>query len=270
MNCIKPVRLRTGMLVPCNKCIACLSRNRAQWSFRLENELRSSSSAHFITLTYEKNPVNVSKIDLQLFLKRLRGKLQRLIENASNPLKNEKIKYYITSEYGPTTFRPHYHGIFFNLPDINVLDVLIQEAWTHGFIKIGTVTPASIAYVTKYCITKQDSPKGCIKPFTLISKGLGLSYVDIHRESHLKSQRFYGTREGGDKVSLPRYYADRIFDDGMKADNNEKNNIERQEKIFELYERLYKQGENIANYITKRNEQIENLVKSRLTKKSKL
>lgn len=51
----------------------------------------------------------VSKADIQNFLKRLRDRINKL-----NIPKNEKaIRYFICSEYGPTTIRPHYHGIIF-------------------------------------------------------------------------------------------------------------------------------------------------------------
>lgn len=47
----------------------------------------------------------VSKRDIQLFLKRFR----KVLSNYSD----EKIRYYVVSEYGPKTFRAHYHLLFF-------------------------------------------------------------------------------------------------------------------------------------------------------------
>lgn len=50
------------------------------------------------------------KRDIQNFMKRLR----KLIDNDLNINEDgKKIRYYIASEYGPTTLRPHYHGIIF-------------------------------------------------------------------------------------------------------------------------------------------------------------
>lgn len=52
----------------------------------------------------------VSKKDVQNFLKRLRWRISKI----QNITKDEsKIRYYISSEYGPSTLRPHYHGIIF-------------------------------------------------------------------------------------------------------------------------------------------------------------
>ena len=49
----------------------------------------------------------VSVVDVQKFFKRLRINIVRKVS------KNIKIKYFISSEYGPKTFRPHYHGIIY-------------------------------------------------------------------------------------------------------------------------------------------------------------
>ena len=83
MRCISPLSLRQNgsiNVVPCGKCNFCLSSKRDDWSFRLRQELKVSTSASFITLTYatEKMPVNSSgllelrKSDCQAFMKRLR------------------------------------------------------------------------------------------------------------------------------------------------------------------------------------------------------
>ncbi len=50
-----------------------------------------------------------SKTDVQNFIKRLRYKISKLPYNE----KEKKIRYFICSEYGPKTLRPHYHGIIF-------------------------------------------------------------------------------------------------------------------------------------------------------------
>lgn len=49
-----------------------------------------------------------SKYDIQTFIKRLR---QYVKKKTNQSIKS--FRYFIASEYGPTTLRPHYHGIFF-------------------------------------------------------------------------------------------------------------------------------------------------------------
>lgn len=193
--------------------MACLQTKRAQWTYRLQEHLRTSISAYFITLTYEdtKIPLEqispdsyipvVNKRDVQLFLKRLR-KTQEL-----------KISYYLVSEYGTHTSRPHYHAIVFNLVGtISQATDVVLNAWSNGHVMLGTVTTASIHYVTKYSITKTDYPELAVKPFALMSKGIGKSYIErcrIYHDGNL--ERSYVVSENGFKSPMPRYYAERLY-----------------------------------------------------------
>lgn len=103
--------------------------------------------------------------DIQNFIKKLR----RLI-SSHDSLAGEcsEIGYFICSEYGPETFRPHYHGLlFFRSPLVAKLcnDSLINEAWGKQAISSNTdeskvsqyVNTANVAsYVSKY-VTVDDS-----------------------------------------------------------------------------------------------------------------
>lgn len=68
------------------------------------------------------------KRDVQNFIKRLRF----LISKTSIPAYEQKIRYYISCEYGPKTFRPHYHGIlFFDSPLLSTkITDFIVSAWS--------------------------------------------------------------------------------------------------------------------------------------------
>lgn len=277
---------RDRVTVPCGKCYACLSRKRSEWSFRLTQELKRSNSADFLTLTYsdEKLPLNdegipnLNKGHLQAFLKRLRTNAGRGIKKEGKLLKfenNGKLSYYLIGEYGPTTIRPHYHGIFFNLP-VNHKQELLDHSWNNGFISCGSVTPASIAYVTKYCITKNDFPDNLEKPFALISKKpfLGSNYVDTTTEYHREGTRFIATVENGVKVPLPRLFRDKIFTGSsgklaIKA-NLEKCVKDRDKRIEDFHS--YVTGLNLDPFEYELNQKIQSaeILKKRLTKNSKL
>lgn len=230
MQCLSPLSIpRPGgsgnadrTTVPCGKCASCLNDKRNQWSFRLEQEFRNSTSAYFITLTYDDDHVptnalgfqSVCKRDVQLFIKRLRK------SNGTS-----SIRYYITAEYGPKTLRPHYHGIIFGLNCLqSVATGRILDAWSYqdrrtkemipiGHVSVGTVSSASIAYCTKYCITKYQTPPDREPVFSLMSTrpGIGAKYLETHRDFHDSPDRFYGVMPGGTKVPLPRYYSDRLY-----------------------------------------------------------
>jgi hypothetical protein len=208
--------------IPCGKCAICCQKKRAHWSFRLNQELKIAKSALFVTLTYddENMPENneLSKMDVQLFLKRLRALSQ-------NP-----IRYFITGEFGSKNNRPHYHALIFNL-DVNNTESAILTTWKKGFIYIGTVTPKSIYYCAKYVM--KDSGQ---KSFAMMSlkPGIGKNYVDRLTKYHNENQVHYGVEDFGQKVSLPRYYRDKIFSGLDIVKNTNKIRKEADVRINEL------------------------------------
>lgn len=214
-------------LVPCGRCPACLEKRQQEWIFRLQQEERESKFSYFITLTYHDSNIyfnddgaaSVCKRHVQLFIKRLRKRL------------NCKLRYYIISEYGPKTGRPHYHGILFSeLP----LDSVIEDSWQLGFCYIGQVTECSIAYTTKYCLKECAVPQSADMNFMLCSQkpAIGLNYltepVVIYHEQEGKN---YLTLRNGRKLGLPRYYRNKLglapFLPGDSIDDFARNNRER-------------------------------------------
>lgn len=200
--------------VPCGKCPECVSRRVSQWSFRLMQEERRSSSAVFITLTYSTTTVPITtagymtltKTAIQLFMKRLRK---------AHPKEWPKIVYYAVGEYGGKTMRPHYHMLLYNA-DIK----LIAKAWTDGHVHYGKVSGASIGYCLKYMSKKGKIPmhrNDDREPeFALMSKGIGESYLkDDMVAWHIVRghERMYCCLQDGRKISMPRYYKDKIFSD---------------------------------------------------------
>lgn len=171
-RCISPLSLKRGnerLVVPCGKCNFCLQAKRAEWTFRLRQELDVCSSAFFLTLTYDDyqlpmSPAGVPELrkdHVQKFMKRLRK------------LNVAKLRYYTVGEYGSRTERPHYHSIMFNL-EVKALNALPQ-VWGHGHVHVGDVSPASIHYTTKFHLNKHRDweEKGVRreKPFLLFRIG---------------------------------------------------------------------------------------------------
>lgn len=172
MECLTPFTVKDkqgGMIpVPCGKCPNCVKRRVSQWSFRLMQEEKVSSSAYFLTLTYDTSRVpltkngfmSLDKRDVQLFFKRLRK------------VNIEKLRYYLVGEYGGRTMRPHYHVILFNA-DLKT----IQPAWAMGQIHYGSVAGASVGYTLKYMSKVNRIPlhrnDDRLPEFAHMSKGLG-------------------------------------------------------------------------------------------------
>lgn len=234
---------------PCNKCPECRARRASAWSFRLRQEEKVSTSSYFITVTYdtlevpitEKGRLSLRKKDVQKFIKRIR----KSHADKSNDT-SKSIKYYAVGEYGGRTWRPHYHLILFNADIqkmVNRTDQLkLRESlfdgqtevmckqWKFGHITVGQVNPASVGYTLKYICKPKKVPeyKGDDRQpeFSLMSKGLGVSYLT---ESMIKyhladvENRMFCSVEGGVKLSMPRYYKNKLY------------NSEQKEKIKEFF-----------------------------------
>lgn len=147
------------------------------------------------------------KPHLQLYFKRLRKALEP-----------RSIKYYAVGEYGDhghgvSPFgRPHYHALIFyrGQYDWFKLRILIKSTWHYGICQVLPVQGAQ-GYVTKY-ILKFDDREHLVKPFSLISHGLGIDYlsqsmVKYHHENLVS----FAVKPGGFRITLPRYYKDKIF-----------------------------------------------------------
>lgn len=130
----------------------------------------------------------LSKREVQLFLKRLRRQIQYDTDNICSGLSSEerKFRYYICGEYGPTTFRPHYHGIFFTDNEIlaSAIKYYIYKAWPfcdQNRLDIQYIDGSASSYVSSYVSTNIHLPRilhnAFIKPFQLYSRkpSLGVS-----------------------------------------------------------------------------------------------
>lgn len=196
--------------VPCGHCLACRIARTREWTVRLLHESEFWDDTLFVTLTYDDEhlPPNRSLVprDLTLFFKRLRKDLGKRL-----------IKYYACGEYGDTFGRPHYHSIIFGLSPKDIK--LIDDNWSQGFVKIGTVTYDSCRYVAGYVqkklygkASKEYEEKGIVAPFSRMSKGIGLSYIDKYWNK-LYDMNTVTVR--GVPMGLPRYYQKKLDYDGF-------------------------------------------------------
>lgn len=238
-ECLTPFIRKTDEMqqpLPCGQCPNCTARRISAWSFRLMQESKRSTSAYFITLTYDTEHVPISKngfmelrkTDPQKWFKKLR-KHQWAKGNI------EPLKYYLAGEYGDKYKRPHYHVILFNLD----LSLFINEReynqvkagnipldgkynfttkeWQHGHVTIGQVTEASVGYTLIY-INKKWKPmhrNDDRQPnFSLMSKKMGLNYLSHDMVQWYKADlenRMYCNLTDGKKISMPRYYKDKLY-----------------------------------------------------------
>ena len=227
MDCSYPILIRNPKTkelqrVPCGRCVPCMERRQKDWAFRLQQELKyTQGRSVFVTLTYDDEHLPFSesgeptlvKRDFQLFMKRFRKQFS-----------DYTLRYFACGEYGfhPQTgvvARPHYHAIIFGLPnDTNKIDSILHDCWKNGFITFDGVTRGRCFYVAKYCIKPNNRVNDFDKierPFALMSTRppIGSKYLDVASDYHRKSQSFFCVDSKSQKVALPRYYKERIFND---------------------------------------------------------
>lgn len=202
------IQLKSGRVVPCGKCPACLANQRQEWVFRLKQEFLNSVFSIFVTLTYDDEHIpkdlSVNKNDIQKFHKRLRKHFP-----------SGDLRYYLVSEYGDHTQRPHYHGLYFfksNYDKQKVYDIFL-ESWSNGFIKFGDVEEGSIVYCTKYCLKHSSTPPNRKETFRLMSKmqgGLGSLYLEKMSDFHKETKQFEFAFADGQRCRMPKYYKDKL------------------------------------------------------------
>lgn len=218
MECKKPIlvgKVRSKQrYVPCGKCAQCKANLRAEWCGRLAVENYYCKRSYFVTLTYSDENLKLSSVgvpsvwkdDIQRFIKRLRKKIN--------------LRYFCTSEYGSKTLRPHYHILFFLEQDMEVLDFgnLIDETWKVGRNHIGEVSPASIAYCTKYCMKDNKGyPYGANPPFRLMSKVPPLGNQITLNERSIGSFNFFGQRYKTSRLFRDKFYTANDLGEQLKA-----------------------------------------------------
>lgn len=187
--------------VPCGHCVNCRKEHAKEWKIRLLHESQYHEFFQFVTLTYDDDHLvspSLVKSDLQKFFKRLR-------KNTGS-----KFKYFACGEYGPKTFRPHYHFIIFAFFPVEVY----QSCWPLGFVKVGNkMSDKSLSYVSGYvdkkvCERPKDYiKKGLVPPFLLSSQGLGLQWC-LDNSKLLLEQGYI--RYNGFPCPIPRYYRKKL------------------------------------------------------------
>lgn len=159
--------------------------------FRSSYESPSAS-----VLNYRERPImcfnSVRKEDVQLWLKRNYTRFHR-----ANP--DRVISHFITSEYGPTTFRPHYHGVIFGA-DKEELRSWFKDWQTHYGVIVDydnlDITKGGLSYVAKYCSKGAFEHPLCAKDFFYFYRKAG-SYKDVicseyHSKHYEKCLQWFG------------------------------------------------------------------------------
>ena len=148
--------------VPCGKCIECSDAKRndlfVRASFEYKSMLKAGGIAYFVTLTYANNCLPTfnhrpcfNREDVTNFLRRLRARHFKFCKKFKHNYHG--IRYFVTSEYGHETHRPHYHMVIFCYHPINeyLIPYLVRSTWHYGIVDVQSLqSNIGIHYVSKY------------------------------------------------------------------------------------------------------------------------
>lgn len=211
--------------VPCNHCIICRDKKAIDWATRCTIESNYHVNCPWwITLTY--NDIfcpedGLNKRHLQLFLKRLRERVSRVV------CEDIRLRFVAVGEYGGNTARPHYHMELFGMPIVSAKEVLalIENAWStrisykrfisilskygdrakdftfiredkngkplyylrNGFAYVKPAHDNTPLYLAKYMFKPEiNTPENCTPNFCLASRknGIGYDYIVEYSDYH--------------------------------------------------------------------------------------
>lgn len=182
---------------------------------------------------YVDYPVQCKK-DIQNFNKRLRITIQR--QNL-----DIKYRYFIVAEYGPKTYRPHYHGIFFvygyDWKKFN--KNLIEKTWKNGFVDISLCRDSvKLAnYVAGYVSINKQHPYDFDKCYSNGDRQCSFTPIRYNRRfnntfrDHPDYNTFYLFSNRLGKETYTTYWEDRIKNN---LDKLKKSNVHLQNLIYIL------------------------------------
>lgn len=194
------------LLLPCAKCIGCVTATAKAWALRAHLELQQHAVAAFSTLTYDEKhrPPTLSRAELSGWLKRLRYEV--------GP--NRPIRFLASGEYGEENGRPHYHAILYGCSEKD--RELIDKSWKRGLTYTVNVSAAAINYVAGYTAKKLvtnselrrervDEETGELytyqPPFLQMSRRPG---IGGEARRHTQSWRSYAIHNG-QRMPVPRF-----------------------------------------------------------------
>lgn len=216
--------------LPCGQCIGCRIDYSREWSARCCMELPYHKSSYWCTFTYDDEHLPIDYYcnfdgcyvgastnirDVQLLVKRLRKD-------------GQQIRYFGCSDYGGSTYRPHYHIMLFGL----VLDDLrpmyqfnpgyryylsdyLSHRWGLGNVIIGEANHLTASYTAKYMCSKLKgfaaswyTIHAMDPPRALMSRrpGIGQRYFLDHPQ--VLDYKYFNLpqADGAYRVYLPRYF----------------------------------------------------------------
>lgn len=272
--------------VPCrNTCVICKLQHTAE----IIGELFAESTAYngigwFCTLTLEDKYIKNNSVD-KCHVLPLRDSFNK-----------HSIRYYLTSEYGTHTDRPHYHAILFGFEHGHdeVCDFLARY-YAKGQIEVDLLNFARIRYTANAHVNKcshvpyyldDDLLLPCSDNFILKSRALGDVYVRKHArkifdDGYIRFEGINFPLSDTTKKHLYAYlglnqYEQSLLNDFRNPDFNPVDFYAKLAKKFNYSENIYSDDSEIqaynivklSNYLKIAERQLNSQYYSRYVKKS--
>lgn len=249
--------------VACGKCPECRKLKSRDWQFRSFFEFYNNPhQAFFFTATYEDSylpryngkPCFDSE-HIKSFMARLRARVG-------------KVRYFVVSEYGGFTHRPHYHFVL--VPEKvftkNEFYRQTSASWWYGVVNDIELLPSvnqdklkAISYISEYTTKdinfdvyayEEDMPDRYISRVRA-SKNWGSQFLKFCTKDVLK-QGFYFLPVGKNGISvrfrIPRYYELKLLYDYSWDKESQKAIMKRNKLGFELA--VYRHNANFVSILT--------------------
>lgn len=159
--CAFPVRVYgtapgAGVEVRCGRCMPCRALRREAWALRILLEISCHPATSWVTLTY--SDAAMPRVDVRgtLYPKHFTRYIRRVRKDLG------PTRYFGVGEYGPKSWRPHYHVMLFGQPAEAVEEHALRY-WgeRYGFVSVDCAsqhTSKRAAYVAGYCLKKLTNP----------------------------------------------------------------------------------------------------------------
>ena len=183
-----------AMAFPCGLCLPCRINKRRIWQNRILLESMAHAENCFVTLTYNDEHLpgdgSVHKREMQLFMKKLRRKLEPL-----------EVRFFCVGEYGSKKDRPHYHLILFGV-DPFLGEKAVKKVWTEGFFSVSEFSPGRAGYIAGYCVKKM----------TRFDNEYQKEYLGIRRPEFMTCSRRPGIGAPGLKMVVEKIKNNKFWD----------------------------------------------------------
>lgn len=236
--------------VPCGVCPRCRLNRQRDWTFRLSYERDASDFVFWLALTFDEEHLPQVLSSEKAAREPSRHFFESIRKHYGDKL---QVKHYLVSEYGDAGDRWHHHCLLFcrcpgasDDQKLALKDDLFKflhcndweadnPVWPYGGVKWSPLHSGVFPYVTNYVnkpeIIDPNNPHP-IKPFTRISQGIGLDYLErIDRRNFTATGNLSVYFEGKKKV-LPRYYRKKLFYEGPASIYHEKEKIVNEKKAY--------------------------------------